>query len=80
MPTVDAAMFRQDFDRYQHEAHSEPVTVTSQGRVVGTFLSLHDMEHYERLKRRERQVHAAGELPDDLTAAIEAAEYLKPGA
>ena len=80
MPTVDVATFRQGFDRYQDEAHNEPVTVTSQGRVVGAFLSLHDMEHYERLKRRERQVYAAGRLPDDLTAAIEAAEYLKPGA
>lgn len=80
MPIVDAATFRQDFDRYQDEAHNEPVTVTSQGRVVGAFLSSHDMEHYERLKRRERQAYAAGGLPDDLIAAIGAAEHLKPGA
>lgn len=78
MPTIDATTFRRDFGRYQDEAHREPVKVTSHGRVVGGFLSSHDLEHYERLKRRERQIHVAGEISDDLVAAIEAAEYLKP--
>nr|WP_294511165.1 hypothetical protein [uncultured Rhodopila sp.] len=50
----------------------------SQGRVVGVFMSSHDLEHYERLKRRERQVFVAGEIPDDIIEAIENAEYLKP--
>jgi hypothetical protein len=78
MPTVDATTFRRDFGRYQHEAHHEPVKVTSHGRVVGVFLSSYDLEHYERLKRRERQVYAAGDIPDDIIDAIEKAEYLKP--
>ncbi len=77
MPTVDAATFRKDFGRYQDEAHHEPVTVTSDGHVVGGFLSSEDLEHYERLKRRERQVYVAGDLPDDVINAIEQAEYLK---
>jgi len=78
MPTVDAATFRRDFGRYQDEAHREPVKVTSHGHVIGGFLSSHDLEHFERLKRRERQVYAAGELPADIVDAIERAEYLKP--
>ena len=75
MPTIDATTFRRDFGRYQAEAHREMVKVTSHGRVIGGFLSSHDLE---RLKQRERQVHVAGEIPDDIIAAIEQAEYLKP--
>ena len=78
MPTVDATTFRRDFGRYQDEAHREPVKVTSHGRVIGGFLSSHDLDLFERLKRRERQVYVAGEIPDDIIEAIEKAEYLKP--
>ncbi len=78
MPTVDATTFRRDFGRYQDEAHREPVKVTSHGRVVGGFLSSDDLEHYERLVRRERKSYLAGEIPDDIVEAIEKAEYLKP--
>jgi len=78
MSIVDATTFRRDFGRYQDEAHREPVKVTSHGRVVGAFLSSHDLEHYERLKRRERQVFVSGEIPADILDAIEKAEYLKP--
>jgi hypothetical protein len=78
MPTIDATHFRRDFGRYQDEAQREPVKVTSHGRVVGGFLSSHDLDHYERLKRRERQVYVAGDIPDDIIKAIEQAKYLKP--
>lgn len=46
--------------------------------MVGGFLSADDLEHFERLKRRERQVYVAGEIPDDIIEAIEQAAYLKP--
>ena len=78
LPTVDATAFRRDFGRYQDEAQREPVKVTSHGRLVGGFLSSHDLEHFERLRRRERQVYVAGEIPEDIIAAIETAGYLKP--
>ena len=78
MPTIDATTFRRDFGRYQDEAHREPVKVTNHGRVIGGFLSSHDLEHFELLKRRERQVYVAGEIPDDIIDAIDKAEYLKP--
>jgi hypothetical protein len=78
MATVEATKFRRDFGLYQHEAHREPVKVTSHGRLVGAFLSADDLAHFERLKRRERQVFVAGDIPDDIVAAIERAEHLKP--
>ena len=79
MPTVEATRFRRDFGRYQDEAHREMVTVTSHGRVIGGFLSAHELEHYYELRRRERQVFTTAEAPDELIGAIEKAEYLQPG-
>jgi hypothetical protein len=75
MPTVTASEFVRGFGRYQDEAFREVVTVTSHGRIIGGFLSAADLERFERLKRREREVLVVGELPDDVVADIEAAEY-----
>jgi hypothetical protein len=43
--------------------------------VVGGYLSARELEHYEQLKRREAEVLRVGELPPDVIAEIEAAEY-----
>ncbi len=75
MTTVTASEFVRSFGRRQSEAFREVVKVTSHGRVIGGFLSAPDLEHYERLKRRERQAMVVGDLPDDIVADIEAAEY-----
>ena len=76
--TVPASAFARNFGRYQDRAHAgEVIKVTSHGRVVGGYLSEKELRHYERLKRREREVLIVGALPDDVVADIEAAEYDK---
>lgn len=75
MPTIRASEFVRAFGRLRDEAYREVVRVTSHGRVIGGYLSAPDLEHYERLKRREREVLVVGELPDDVVADIDAAEY-----
>jgi len=72
MPTVDAATFQRDFGRYRDVADQEPVRVTSQGKVVGAFLSSHDLEDYERLKRLERRIPVAGEAEHNVVDATKA--------
>lgn len=73
---VSASDFSRNFGRYQDEAiKAGVISVTSHGRVVGAYLSATELEHFERLKLRERQVLKAGELDDETLAAIEAAEY-----
>ena len=52
--------------------------VTSQGRFTDGCLPSDDLEHVERLKRRQRQVRVAGEIPAEIVDAIEESEYLKP--
>ncbi len=75
MPTVTSREFVRAFGRVRDDAHREVVRVTSHGRVIGGYLSAPDLAHYERLKRREREVLLVGELSDDVVADIEASEY-----
>jgi prevent-host-death family protein len=73
---VPATEFSRNFARYRDEAIEDKIIlVTSHGRVIGAYLSASEAAHYERLKQRERQSLVVGELPDDVVAAIEAAEY-----
>jgi hypothetical protein len=77
--TVTATEFSRGFGRYQREAYVERVIrVVSHGTIIGGYLSAPELARYERLKEREREVFKAGELPDDLVAALEAARYDDP--
>lgn len=73
---VPATEFSRNFARYRDEAIVEKVIrVSSHGRLIGAYLSASEVAHYEQLKRRERQSLVVGNLPDDVIAAIETAEY-----
>ena len=74
--SVPASDFSRNFGKYQDEAiPAGVINVTSHGRVIGAYLSAAELQHFEQLKRRERQVLKVGELDDETIAAIEAAEY-----
>jgi hypothetical protein len=74
--TVPATTFARRFAHYQDEAiRSKVIVVTSHDRVVGGYLSATELEHYQRLKAREREILKVGELSDEVLTAIEAAEY-----
>lgn len=73
---VPASEFSRNFGRYQDQAMTGGVVrVSSHGRIVGGFLSPQELDRYERLKRREREVMVVGALPDEVIADIAAAEY-----
>ena len=71
MIRVSSTEFGKEVGRYQDLALSQPVVVTRNGRDRTVVISA---DEYQRLKRRDRQVFAAGELPDDLVEAISRAE------
>jgi PHD/YefM family antitoxin component YafN of YafNO toxin-antitoxin module len=71
MIRVSSTEFGKEVGRYQDVALSQPVVVTRNGRDRTVMISA---EEYLRLKRRDRQVFAAGELPDDLAEAISRSE------
>ena len=65
---VSASEFQKSFDAMSDKASREPIAITKQGLDRLVVMSA---EEYARLKRRDRKVHASGELPDDLLAAVE---------
>ncbi len=71
MIRISSTEFGKEVGRYQDLALSQPVVVTRNGRDRTVMISA---EEYLRLKRRDRQVFAAGELPDDLVDAISHSE------
>ncbi len=71
MIRVSSTEFGKEVGRYQDMALAEPVVVTRNGRDRTVMISAAE---YTRLKRRDRQVFAAGELPDDVVDAVRNAE------
>ena len=67
MIRVSSTDFGKEVGRYQDVALSEPVIVTRNGRDRTVVIAA---DEYWRLKRRDRKVYAAGELPDDIVEAI----------
>ncbi len=76
---VPASKFAKNFGEYRDVATAGgTVLVQSHSRIVGGYVSKAKLDYYKELERRDRQVHVVGDLPDDLVAAIETAEYGKP--
>lgn len=76
VPNVSATEFARNFAHYQDQAiRSKVIVVTSHRRVVGGYLSADELEHYERLKAREREVLRVSDLDEETIAEIRAAEY-----
>lgn len=68
---VSAADFTRDVGHYQDLALTQPVVITRDGRDRTVMISA---EEYDRLKRRNRRVYAAGELPETMLEAIRCSE------
>ncbi len=71
MIRISSTDFGKEVGRYQDAALTQPVVVTRNGRDRTVMISA---EEYIRLKQRDRQVFAAGELPEALIEAISKSE------
>jgi PHD/YefM family antitoxin component YafN of YafNO toxin-antitoxin module len=71
MIRVSSTEFGKKVGLYQDAALSQPVIVTRDGRDRTVMISV---EEYLRLRRRDRQVFAAGELPENVVEAVRSAE------
>jgi len=63
--------FRQAFGTLTEQALREPVTVTKDGRDHVVVLSA---DEYARLKRRDRKVGLAADLPEEWVEAVRQAK------
>jgi prevent-host-death family protein len=68
---VSSAEVSKNFGQYADKALVSPVTITKHGREHLVLLSA---DEYARLKRRDRQVYRAKDVPDDILRAIEVTE------
>jgi prevent-host-death family protein len=69
MNKVTAVEFQREFGRMRSLAQREPIVVTNHGREDLVVLSAHE---YNRLKRRDRQVVHAADMPDADFALLDA--------
>lgn len=67
--TATAGELVRQFSHYSDLALAEPVVVTKNGRPRNVLLSV---EEYERLKRRDRIVVRAGDIPEEFIPQLEA--------
>lgn len=75
---VSATTFAKEFGKYSDEAKaSGGVEVTSHGRPIGAYISLKELENYERLKSKERRAIHVKDMDDEMLAAIMGSEYGK---
>lgn len=66
-----ASEVAKNFGRYRDEAQREPVEITSHGRPIGYFLSVHEFNELVRLRALERKAYSLNNLPADIADAIE---------
>lgn len=66
--TTAGELVRQ-FSHYSDVALEQPVVVTKNGRPRNVLISV---KEYERLKKRERKVYLAGDIPEEFMPQIEA--------
>jgi Antitoxin Phd_YefM, type II toxin-antitoxin system len=67
MTRVTASEFQKAFGALSDKALREPIAITKQGR---DHLVVLPAEEYARLKRCDRKVYAAGDLPDEWLEAV----------
>jgi prevent-host-death family protein len=72
--TVTSAEFHRNIGTYQDIALTKAVNITKNGRERTVLISA---DEYARLKRRDRQVVAAGELTADQFVALRKAKVPK---
>ncbi|MGO4871660.1 MAG: type II toxin-antitoxin system Phd/YefM family antitoxin [Roseiarcus sp.] len=64
---VTASQFQQSFGALSDKARREPVVITKHGRDSLVVMSA---EEWARLKRRDRRVGSAEELPEEWIEAV----------
>jgi prevent-host-death family protein len=68
---VTASEFQQAFGMLSDQARREPVVITKHGRDSLVVMAA---EEWARLKRRDRQVGLAAELPEEWVEAVRQAK------
>lgn len=69
---IPASEFSRNFGRYTDKAIADGVVeVSSNGRLIGAFLSEREYERYRELRRRGAKTYSMTDLPTDLRGALD---------
>ncbi|MFS8148529.1 hypothetical protein [Rhizobium sp. BR 249] len=75
---VPATEFARKFTTFREQVQTAGVIeITAHNRTIGAFLSAAELEHYQTMKKREREVIRVSEMDDETMALIASAEYGK---
>lgn len=73
---VPATTFSRTFGKIRDEVYDAGVIeVTIHDRVVGAYISAKELEHFNHLKSKERQVFHVSEFDDEMLADLENAQW-----
>lgn len=72
MTEISVAEFAKDFERCVDEVHREPIAITSDGQVIGYFVSVREYQELQRLRAFELRMYRIRELQSEIAEAIEA--------
>ena len=70
MISVTATEFIKNFGRHAIEAQREPIAVTNHGRVTAYYISAHEYEELQKIRKAMRRSYTLDTLPDHLYEAI----------
>ena len=72
MTEIPVAEFAKDFVQYVDEVQREPIAITSDGQVIGYFVSVREYQELPRLRAFELRMYRIRELQTEIAEAIEA--------
>lgn len=71
METYNASVVPRQFGKVLRDVQCDLIVIQSHGKPAAVMMSV---QEYERLRRLDRQVYTAANVPDDLLEAIKSAE------
>jgi PHD/YefM family antitoxin component YafN of YafNO toxin-antitoxin module len=74
MTAVTATEFAKNFGLHKEQAQRGPIAITSYGRISGYFVSEHEFNELQRLRKFERRVYRLKNLPAEISEAIKASK------
>ena len=72
MTEIPVAEFVKDFEQHANDVQREPIAITSEGQVIGYFMSVREYQELQRLRAFELRMYRIRELQTEIAEAIEA--------
>ncbi len=73
---VPATEFARKFTTFREQVQTAGVIeITAHDRTIGAFLSVAELERYQQMKKREREVVLLSEFDDEMLAQLKSSQW-----